>query len=133
MYREACPAFFHQGLISFLGGGGEKHFHQEQNLANQRVSKKILLTQKRSGVGWQRATSFGVCLLCPLWKLYSSGAETYYFEFHEGIFKSKAILNFNWTLIDQRRNRKFHSDKNATFTNDKVVIIKIIQLIFHYT
>ena len=55
---EACVEFFHQELITF--SGGQKYFHQCQNLQFWRLPPM------------------------PPMRAFSSGAETYYFEFHQG-------------------------------------------------
>ena len=47
----------------------------------------------------KRETTFGVCLRCPPWELFSSGAETYCFKFYQG---HMLLMPLGWTHLCQQ-------------------------------
>ena len=70
---ESRPRSFPQGQIPLFGGGAE-------------IFLPTLLKHTKKGAEYliKNITSFGVCPVCPQRELFPSGAEPYYFEFHQG-------------------------------------------------
>ena len=97
MPEQRCVQdFFHQGQIPLLEG--TKYLH---------------------------TLCFCICPLCPPWELFSSGAETYYFEYYQGHMPHGSTC-----LSDRSLKRKRAQSKRSLFNSFSFYIYRQLFVYF---